>query len=244
MKRRALLLTIALLTTACSSGNNPPNSSAAATTSTNPTNTTAPVTTTTPPTSTTSPTTTTTTAAPATTTTTAAPATTTPATTTPATTASTCQPRGNTLAAKKNFPEQLSALIGKDIRVGTHDCFERVVIELQPGVAPIPSPFPGYWVRYATGPITLSPSDLPVTITGNAVLLISMGSWMQTMEGAGYQGPQQIFPTNVSHIRELRMIENYEGMMQWAVGLDAPRNFVVATLSNPPRLVIDIQTSP
>jgi hypothetical protein len=63
------------------------------------------------------------------------------------------------------------------------------------------------------------------------------------MGTTGYTGPNQIFPTNVSHIEELRLLEDYEGMTTWGIGLDAKRNFDVHTLDNPSRLVIDIQTS-
>jgi hypothetical protein len=139
------------------------------------------------------------------------------------------------------FPESLSSLIGKDIRTGAQTCSERVVIELQTSEIPTSAGFPGYFVRYATGPITESPSDLPVTIEGSEVLLVSLGSWM-TFEDTGYTGPSQVFPSNVSHIKELRLIENFEGMTTWAIGLDAKRSFEVNVLNDPSRLVIEIQT--
>jgi hypothetical protein len=157
-------------------------------------------------------------------------------------TTASCQPIGGTSAVEVGFPEPLSSVIGKDIRTGAQPCSERVVIELQPSEIPTSAEFPGYSVRYATGPIKESPSDLPVTIEGAEVLLVSLGSWM-TFEGTGYTGPEQIFPANVSHIKELRLIENFEGMTTWAIGLDAKRSFEVKALDNPSRLVIDIQTS-
>jgi hypothetical protein len=117
------------------------------------------------------------------------------------------------------------------------------VIELQPSDIPIPSRFPGYYVRYATGPVRESPSDAPVTIRGSEVLLVSLGSWMNFMGTAGYSGPSQVFPSNVDHIEELRLLENFEGMTTWGIGLDAKRNFDVSVHEDPGRLVIDIQTS-
>jgi hypothetical protein len=140
------------------------------------------------------------------------------------------------------YPMTLSSLVGRDIRTGTHACFERVVVELQDGDPP-GGTFPGYRVGYATGPIEQSPSGLPVTIRGDAVLIVAFGAWMQTMEGAGYQGPWQIVPTNVTHVLELRLLENFEGMTMWAVGLDEERDFTVTTMDSPPRLVVDIQTA-
>lgn len=176
------------------------------------------------------------------------PATTVPATTTPtstvaSTTTEACAPFGDTAEVRVEFPDFLSPLIGKDIRTGMETCLERVVIELQTSSIPTTPGFPGYFVRYATGPVKESPSDLPVTISGSDVLLVSLGSWMNFQGTAGYSGPSQIFPNNTDHIQELRLIENFEGMTTWAIGLDDKLPFRVLELGNPPRLVIELSTN-
>lgn len=130
----------------------------------------------------------------------------------------------------------LSTLVGTDIRTGAHDCFERVVIELG-GTGTMP----GYTVRYATGEITLGETgDQYVDLRGDAELLVVVQSWMGSMEDGSLWGEQQIFPTNVQHVLELRLVENWEGHMRWGVGLDRERAFRVSTLAAPPRIVIDI----
>lgn len=176
--------------------------------------------------------------------TTAAPATTSPPSTVDTTTTTTeaCARFGGTAEVRVKFPDFLSPLIGKDIRTGMETCLERIVIELQTSSIPTAPGFPGYYVRYATGPIKESPSDLPVTISGSDVLLVSLGSWMNFQGTAGYSGPNQIFPSNTDHIQELRLIENFEGMTTWAIGLDDELPFRVLELSNPPRLVIELST--
>ncbi len=133
---------------------------------------------------------------------------------------------------------RMSSLIGRDIRTGGHPCFERVVLELQGS-----GDLPGYRVEYVDDPVQLSPSDQVVEIAGDATLVLSVASWMTDTEGNGYQGATQIVPTNVEHILELRQIENFEGLHAWAIGLDQRRNFSVTTLTDPPRIVIDIATS-
>lgn len=130
---------------------------------------------------------------------------------------------------------RMSSLIGRDIRTGAHPCVERVVVELQGD-----GDLPGYRVRYVDDPIRLSPSDLEVDIAGDATLVLSVAAWMTTMEGEGYVGPTRIIPDNVDSIEELRLIENFEGMHQWAIGLDRRRPFSVTTLVDPPRIVVDI----
>ena len=176
------------------------------------------------------------TSGPATTVTTIAPVTTTPATTAPG-----CEPIGDTSAERESFPERMSALIGADIRTGGHECFERIVIELQESDLPAPQPFPGWWVRYADGPITLGQTDDQfVDLLGDETLLITANSWVFYPDVGGYEGPNQIFPTNVGGILELLLIDNYEGQHTWAVGLDSRRAFRADELVDPPRLVIDI----
>jgi hypothetical protein len=90
--------------------------------------------------------------------------------------------------------------------------------------------------------VHLSPSDQTVDIDGDATLVISLAAWMPSMEGDGYAGPTDFQPTNVSHIRQVRQIENFEGMSAWAIGLDRERDFEVSYLDAPARIVVDIAT--
>ena len=148
-------------------------------------------------------------------------------------------------AVNVGYPNKMSSALGKDVRTGVHPCFDRLVIELQPGTNPIPGGLPGYYVRYVNGTnVLLDPSGQMVTIKGNAVVLVSLGVWMKAMDNSGYQGPRDVFPTNVASMKELRLIEDFEGQSTWAVGLDAKRNFTVFTLTAPDRLVVDFQTAP
>jgi hypothetical protein len=153
-----------------------------------------------------------------------------------------CASPGGVAEVRTAFPDAMSSLVGKDVRTGGHRCFERLVVELQPGTGAAAPTFPGYWVRYATGPVVLSPKGEPVTLRGGAVLLVSMASAMSWASNVGYQGPTDLFPANVVTIRELRLVEDFEGQSTWAVGLDRVRGFTVAVLGAPARLVIDIAT--
>jgi len=150
-------------------------------------------------------------------------------------------PAGALTDVRDAFPNRTSGLTGKDIRVGAHPCFERFVVELQQSDPPPPSAFPGYWVRYATGPVGLSPSGQTITMRGKAFLLVSLGSAMQRTDYVGYSGPRDVFPHGLSFIREYRLIEDFEGQSAWAIGLDARHPFTVTRLSGPPRLVVDVQ---
>ncbi|MGZ6986391.1 MAG: AMIN-like domain-containing (lipo)protein [Ilumatobacteraceae bacterium] len=163
--------------------------------------------------------------------------TTTPATTTPPTTAA-CPVFTDTDVKADGFPGKLSGLVGADVRTGIQPCSERFVLELQ-GTGD----FPGWWVRYQAAPLTDDPRGEPVQVAGAAFIVVTVESWMTNMEGDGYHGPTRITPTNVSHIKELVMLGNFESVTTWAIGLDSQRPFRVTTLDAPPRLVIDISVA-
>jgi len=170
------------------------------------------------------------------------PGTTVPGTTVPGTTTSdsitstteACERPSGTDPVEVDWPLKLSAIFGESIRTGSHPCFERVVIEFG-GTGD----FPGYAVRYEDDPLTLGSSGEPVEIGGDANLVIFVGSWMGN-EPDLYPGPNRIFPTNVSLIEELSLLDNFESVMIWGIGLDKVRPFRVFTLPDPARLVVDI----
>jgi hypothetical protein len=149
-----------------------------------------------------------------------------------------CAAAGDTAAKGSTDPLAMSGKVGADIRVGDHPCFERVVIELAG-----PGDFPGWAAEYVDDPVRLGESDEFTEIDGNATLLVRMGMWMPTMEGDGYNGPIDIFPTAVEHIAELRQTENWEGINIWAIGVDDEYPFTVTVLGSPARLVIDFQVA-
>ena len=228
----AVVVSVALFGASCSDGGDSASTSVVTTSTTTATST-----------STTATSTTTSSVAPSTTATTTT-TTSTTSTVAPATTV-VCPQRGGQDEVALNFPNQLSSLVGVEIRTGAHDCYERIVLELAQGPAPTPSDFPGYWVRYGANPVALGQTDDQfVTIDGGAVLLVTVASWMYETDASGdpvdYAGALDLFPTNVRTIRELRMIDNSEGVHTWAIGIDTRRNLVVDTLTSPDRLVIDV----
>jgi hypothetical protein len=159
-----------------------------------------------------------------------------PASSTTSTTSG-CAPVGSIAAVNVAFPDRKSGLVGKAVRTGAHPCYERFVVELQSSATN--DQFPGYFVRYVPKPISLAPSDQPITIRGDAVLMVSLGSWMNGPEG-GYAGPKDVLTTGLTAIREYRLVEDFEGQSAWALGLDRTRAFEVTTLTGPPRLVVDV----
>jgi hypothetical protein len=118
------------------------------------------------------------------------------------------------------------------VQTGAHAGYDRLTIEFQNGE---PSSIE---IKPQSGTsFTMSPSGQPVTLAGQAgILVIIHGSDAHT----AYSGPTDItnaYPALV----EVRQLEDFEGQTQWGLGLAKPACYRAFMLTNPARLVIDIQ---
>ena len=120
------------------------------------------------------------------------------------------------------------------VRTGTHTGYDRITIE-----------FKTFHVNdYRVDPqsnakFTMGASGQPVTLRGNDGLLM-------TIHGAdahtAYSGPTD-FKTNYVVLVEARQVQDFEGTVQWALGLSKAACYRTYFLANPSRLVIDVQNS-
>jgi hypothetical protein len=77
-----------------------------------------------------------------------------------------------------------------------------------------------------------------VTLRGGAGLL---GGIHGADEHTAYNGPT-VFKPAYSVLLELRQVQDFEGTVQWGIGLSKSARYGIFTLASPHRLVIDIQT--
>lgn len=118
------------------------------------------------------------------------------------------------------------------VRTGTHSGYDQVTIQFstaQPSdVAIEPQP---------SATFTGAPSGQVITLAGQHGILI-------TIRGADghtqYTGPVD-FKTNYAVLKELRQVQDFEGTVQWALGLARPGCYAYTFLTNPTRLVLYIQ---
>ncbi len=127
-----------------------------------------------------------------------------------------------------------------DVRSARQEGYDRVVFEFANGV-------PGYEVGYVERPIVADGSGDEVAVDGAAVLRIRMEPALDadlTQESAPrtYTGPSRFSP-NTAVVIELVRTGGFEAVLTWAVGIDAERPFRVATFTDPPRIVIDVDSS-
>ena len=122
-----------------------------------------------------------------------------------------------------------------DVRVGTHDGYDRVVFEFEQGT-------PELTLDRAEPPFTEDASGMPMEVDGDAFLGLRMrGGTRQTDAGtSSYDGPTDVspgFPTLV------HLIEggDFERQSTWYLGLTGESCVRVLLLDAPPRLVIDVE---
>ncbi len=126
----------------------------------------------------------------------------------------------------------LSAYIDA-VRTGTHTGYDRITIEFQNG-----QPGSVELRPQSSSTFTNSPRGDNVTLAGSAGLLVVIQG---ADEHTAYSGSTD-FKTNYPVLLEARQMEDFEGVVQWGLGLSKSACYRAFFLANPGRLVIDIQT--
>jgi hypothetical protein len=121
------------------------------------------------------------------------------------------------------------------VRTGTHLGYDRITIEFkngQPGrITATPQ---------ANTKFVMDASGAPVTLAGKYGLLIKMtGADNHT----AFTGSTDLKTPTFPGILEARRVGDFEGTVQWALGLSSSACYRTSTLSNPTRFIIDIVTS-
>jgi len=122
-----------------------------------------------------------------------------------------------------------------DVRVGSHDDYDRVVFEFDSGI-------PEFTVDSAEPPFFEDGSGFPVDVEGEAFLaLVMRGGTKQTDTGeSSYDGPTDFDP-GLARLVDLVEGGDFEAQSTWYFGLAGEACTRVFTLSEPDRLVIDVE---
>jgi hypothetical protein len=177
----------------------------------------------------------TTTAATTTTTTATSPTTTiAPAPTTAAPTTTTTSFPGDT--STKTGDGAFGLLTG--VRLGDHEDYVRIVFDF-----PEPS-FPNWEIGYVPGEIHGMTDPAGGWLEGTAFLVARFQpSGTADISGSDavmtYDGPRHI-DVGLGSVVQLLIIEDFEANLWWAIGLTGERPFRVGTMTDPPRIYIDI----
>jgi hypothetical protein len=130
----------------------------------------------------------------------------------------------------------------RDVRVGAHDGYDRIVFEFAP---PKPNPggqggIPSYEIRQAKPPFTQDPSDLPLEVAGDSFIhLVMQGATGYDFDGnLTYTGPRVLTP-GFGTLAQAVQGGDFEATVTWVLGLSRPTCWDVQELHDPDRLVID-----
>ena len=131
------------------------------------------------------------------------------------------------------------------IRIAHNPGFDRLVFELGPSTAPGVYGMPPFRIAVATS--LSGPSGQPVPIDGSALIGVRFqnASTVNPSDGSrSYAGATSLKPTTTPLIKEVRLVEDFERVMLWGVGLQRLQCPTLLALSSPVRLVLDFPTPP
>jgi hypothetical protein len=117
--------------------------------------------------------------------------------------------------------------------VAGHSGYDRFVLQFDGTV-------PSYTVtRQSTPTFTLASQGTSVRLRGTRGVLITV----KPENWTAYTGSSHFVPL-LAVIREARMVQNFEGTMQWGLGVLGTPCLRVTTLKAPTRLVVDVVAKP
>jgi hypothetical protein len=123
-----------------------------------------------------------------------------------------------------------------NVRVGTHAGYDRIVFEYIEGGTP------AYRIGPARAPYTKDPSGLPLTVAGSNVLEIVLnGATKVADDGSPTYGGATNFEPGYLQLAQLVERGDFEAVNTWYLGLEGGDCLRAFVLSNPSRIVIDIQ---
>jgi len=122
------------------------------------------------------------------------------------------------------------------VRTGTHAGYDRLTIEFQNGQ---PETIELHPQNSATFTPVGGQVGRPITLAGQDGLLVAIFS---TDAHTAYSGSTDL-KTGYAGLLEVRVLDDFEGYTHFALGLAKPACYRASTLTDPTRLVIDIQVN-
>lgn len=90
-------------------------------------------------------------------------------------------------------------------------------------------------------PFSMAGSGAPVTVAGHRFIAVTFrGMAIADAQGnPSYTGPADIKPSALA-VRELRLVDDFEGIVTWIVGVEGPGCVTVTRLTSPARVVVAV----
>lgn len=122
------------------------------------------------------------------------------------------------------------------VRTARHPGFDRVVLEFSGAEVP------GYRAEYVDSPVAQCGSGNPMSVAGEGALRIRLEPSQAHDDDGRPTLDRRSFRVDGQVLLEMRLICDFEGQVEWLIGVRAPNPYRVLELSSPSRIVIDVQT--
>jgi hypothetical protein len=122
------------------------------------------------------------------------------------------------------------------IRAAHNPGFDRLVFEWTGGVVP------EYKVELAS--TFIATSGQPVRVDGNAFFGVRMVGQAHTDAGARSYAQPDPYRVGLSVVREIKIVEDFEGIVRFGLGMERVVCPTVLTLLGPARIVVDFPSAP
>ncbi len=100
---------------------------------------------------------------------------------------------------------------------------------------------PRYVIEYQDGPFSDFNQFAQAKIAGSAFLVIRFEKTTSDFGGkTTYRSRESITPSGMRHLKEVRLVAGPENSVQFVIGLDEKRPFIVDGAPSPPRVVVRI----
>jgi hypothetical protein len=130
--------------------------------------------------------------------------------------------------------EGIATVTLRQVRAADQNDFDRIVFEFKD------QDVPGYRIEYV--PKITDEAGTERKLFGKAFLRIDMNpAWAHSNETGAPSLAEREKRVNLSTIIEFKQVEDFEGVVSYALGLSRRKPFRVTEMSNPARLVIDIK---
>lgn len=138
--------------------------------------------------------------------------------------------------ARESSADAEGSAILENVRTARNDEYDRIVFEFAEGR------IPGYRVEFVERPVHQCGSGQEVPLDGESWLRVRLEPSQAHDERGRATVQDRTRDTRLPVLRELRLICDYEGQVEWVLGFSSPTVFRVAELSSPARLVLDVRS--
>jgi hypothetical protein len=148
----------------------------------------------------------------------------------------TCGIRASTVSRESAVGPGISLLQAANVSRG--DCTDDVRFEFASGDIDLP---PRYVAEYQPGPFIDFNRDVPAQPGGSVYLVIRFEQTTSTYLGRStYRSRESIEPSGMHHLQDVRIVRAPDNTVEFVIGLDQKRPFMVDGAPSPPHVLVRI----